>query len=56
MSKPKMNIHFVLGNKVAFSALLWHKNVMQLPKVVSNTVLYMKEACVKVKLPFRTIL
>lgn len=27
MSKPKMNIHFVLGNKMAFSALLWHKNI-----------------------------
>ena len=47
MYKPKMNIHFGICNKVAFSAPLWHENINAASKVLN-----MKEACVKVKLSF----
>lgn len=48
-----MNIHFVICNKVAFSAPLWHENVNAASKDGQKyTILNMKEGCVKVKLSF----
>lgn len=52
MSKPEINIHCVLCNKVAFSALLWHKNINAVSKDINNTLLHVREPCVKVQLPF----